>query len=160
MDEKNHLGREYYRTLRRKMALLVIAVSLTPLILISSIILYQFHVSYHEKVLTHLEEVVLKHRQNIDSFLDEKLADIRVMARTFKLEQLRDETFLQGKLATLQGEHGGVFVDLGLVNEAGLQIAYAGAFKLGRARYTEADWFKKAMKSQHIKSRACSNRGG
>jgi two-component system NtrC family sensor kinase len=150
MDEKNHPGSEYYRTLRRKMALLVIAVSLTPLILISSIILYQFHVSYHEKVLAHLEEVVLKHRQSIDSFLNEKLADIRVMAKTFTLEQLRDQTFLQGKLATLQGEYGGVFVDLGLVNEDGLQVAYAGGFKLGRVRYTDADWYKKAMNSQHF----------
>ncbi len=80
MDEKKHKGTEYYRSLKRKMVLLVIAVSFTPLILISSIMLYQFQESYHEKVLAHLEEVVLKHSQNINGFLDEKLAVIRVVA--------------------------------------------------------------------------------
>jgi two-component system NtrC family sensor kinase len=132
------------------MLLIMILVSCAPLLLIAGIILYQFQVSYQEKVIAHLEEVVEKHRQNIDGFLDEKLADIRVMTRTFGLEQLRDELFLQGKLAILQQEHGGVFVDLGLVNGEGLQIAYAGAFKLARVNYSEADWFKKALKSEQF----------
>ncbi len=150
MEKRSAQGREYYHFLKRKMILLAVAVSFTPLILISCIILYQFQVSYREKVLAHLEEVVLKHRQNIDSFLDEKLADILVMARTFSLDQLLDEAFLQGKLAILQEEHRGAFVDLGLVNEEGTQIAYAGAFKLGRVNYAESDWFKMAMEKQHF----------
>jgi two-component system NtrC family sensor kinase len=132
------------------MLLIMILVSCAPLLLIAGIILYQFQISYQEKVIAHLEEVVEKHRQNIDGFLDEKLADIRVMTRTFGLEQLRDEFFLQGKLAILQQEHGGVFVDLGLVNGEGLQVAYAGAFKLARVNYSEADWFKKALKSEQF----------
>jgi two-component system NtrC family sensor kinase len=132
------------------MLLVMILVSFAPLLLIAGIILYQFQVSYQEKVIAHLEEVVEKHRQNIDGFLDEKLADIRVMNRTFSLEQLSDESFLQGKLAILQEEHGGVFVDLGLVNGEGLQVAYAGVFKLARVNYSEADWFKKALKSEQF----------
>ncbi len=132
------------------MVLLVMAVSLTPLFLISGIILYQFHVSYHEKVLAHLKEVVLKHGQNIDSFLEEKLADIRVLASSYSVEQLSEESFLQERLAVLQQQHGGTFVDLGLVNEDGLQVAYAGSFKLGRANYAEADWYKKSIKTQYF----------
>jgi two-component system NtrC family sensor kinase len=150
MDDKKIVGQNYYRTLKRNMLLIMILVSFAPLLLITGIILYQFQVSYQEKVIAHLEEVVEKHRQNIDGFLDEKLADIRVMTRTFSLEQLRDESFLQGKLAILQEEHGGVYVDLGLVNGEGLQVAYAGAFKLARVNYSEADWFKKALKSEQF----------
>ena len=150
MEDKKIVGPNYYRTLKRNMLLIMILVSFAPLLLITGIILYQFQVSYQEKVIAHLEEVVEKHRQNIDGFLDEKLADIRVMTRTFSLEQLRDESFLQGKLAILQEEHGGVFVDLGLVNGEGLQVAYAGAFKLARVNYSEADWFKKALKSEQF----------
>ena len=150
MEDKKIVGPNYYRTLKRNMLLIMILVSFAPLLLIAGIILYQFQVSYQEKVIAHLEEVVEKHRQNIDGFLDEKLADIRVMTRTFSLEQLRDESFLQGKLAILQEEHGGVFVDLGLVNGEGLQVAYAGAFKLAQVNYSEADWFKKALKSEQF----------
>ena len=147
MEYKKIAGPHYYRTLKRNMLLIMILVSFAPLVLIAGSILYHFHLSHHEKVIAHLEEVVLKHRQHIDGFLAEKLADIRVMARTFSLEQLGNESFLQGKLAILQEEHGGVFVDLGLVNAEGLQVAYAGAFKLARVNYSEADWFKKALKS-------------
>ncbi len=150
MKGKKIVGPHYYSTLKRNMLLVMILVSFAPLLLIAGIILYQFQVSYQEKVIAHLEEVVEKHRQNIDGFLDEKLADIRVMNRTFSLEQLSDESFLQGKLAILQEEHGGVFVDLGLVNGEGLQVAYAGGFKLARVNYSEADWFKKALKSEQF----------
>ena len=150
MEGEKIVGPHYYRTLKRNMLLIMILVSFAPLLLTAGIILYQFQVSHQEKVIAHLEEVVEKHRQNIDGFLAEKLADIRVMTRTFSLEQLRDESFLQGKLAILQEEHVGVFVDLGLVSEAGLQVAYAGAFKLARVNYSEADWFKKALKSEQF----------
>ena len=150
MEDKKIAGPNYYRTLKRNMLLIMILVSFAPLLLIAGIILYQFQVSYQEKVIAHLEEVVEKHRQNIDGFLNEKLADIRVMARTFSLERLRNESFLQEKLAILQEEHGGAFVDLGLVDGKGLQVAYAGAFKLARVNYSEADWFKKALKSEQF----------
>ncbi|MCK5724607.1 MAG: two-component sensor histidine kinase, partial [Gammaproteobacteria bacterium] len=43
-----------------------------------------------------------------------------------------------------------VFVDLGVISENGIQIAYAGPFKLGKALYSQADWFQKAMKSKYF----------
>jgi two-component system NtrC family sensor kinase len=150
METRERPGTPYYRSLRRKMLLLVIAVSFTPLILISATFLYQFHVSYQQKVLAHLEEVVAKHAQNIDSFLSERLADIAVMARTFSMAQLGDEFFLRKQLAILQRERDGAYVDLGLVSAQGVQIAYAGTFPLGRANYAGADWFKKAIESQYF----------
>lgn len=140
----------YYRSLTRNLILTVILVSLAPLLLVSGTILYHFQVSYKEKAIAHLEELVEKHRQNIDSFLNEKLADIRVMGSSYTFEQLSNESFLQERLSIRQREYGGVFVDLGLVDDRGVQIAYAGTFKLGRAVYSEADWFKKAMKRQYF----------
>ena len=140
----------YYRLLTRKMILTIIIVSFTPMILVSSFILYQFRISYHEKLQAHLKELVLKQKQNIDSFLKEKLGDIRFLAETFCCEELSDESFLQDRLEMLQQEFGPVFVDLGVVNERGIQVAYAGPFRLGKAIYADADWFKQAMKSKHF----------
>ena len=140
----------YYRSLTRNLILTVILVSLTPLFLVSGTILYHLQASYREKVIAHLEELVEKHRQNIDSFLNEKLADIRVVGSSYTFAQLSSDSFLQERLSIRQREHGGVFVDFGLVDGQGVQIAYAGTFKLGRAVYSEADWFKKAMKSQYF----------
>jgi len=150
MDKSKRENRDYYHSLTRNMLLTVIIVSFTPMILVGGIILYQFQASYHEKVHAHLEELVQKHKQNIDSFLKEKLGDIRFLADNFIFEELRDETCLTDKLESLQKEFGLVFVDLGVIRENGIQIAYAGPFKLGKALYSQAEWFQKAMKSKYF----------
>jgi two-component system, NtrC family, sensor kinase len=137
--------RRYYQELTRKMAMIMILVSLTPLLLISGIIGHQFETSYREKVVAHLVELVKKHQQAIDMFLKEKLGFIEVLANTFTYDQLNNEAFLAQKLAALKKVYGSAFVDLGLVDDQGVQIAYAGTLKLGQARYSEADWFKKAI---------------
>jgi len=150
MDKSKREHRDYYHSLTRNMLLTVIIVSFTPMILVGGIILYQFQTSYHEKVHAHLEELVQKHKQNIDSFLQEKLGDIRFLADNFNFEELCDESFLRDRLESLQKEFGLVFVDLGVISENGIQIAYAGPFKLGKALYSQADWFQKAMKSKYF----------
>ncbi len=140
----------YYRSLIKSILLIVVVVPFMPMILVSGILLYQFHISYKEKVHAHLGEVVQKGKQSIDIFLKEKLGDIRFLAEVFSFEELREESFLQDTLKSLQLQHGPVFVDLGVVNEEGLQVAYAGPIKLGNARYSDADWYQEAMNADYI----------
>lgn len=139
-----------YPAFFRKRFFTIIISSITPMILVSGTILYEFNRSYHEKVNAHLAELVLKHKQNIDGFLAEKLADIQVLAKTFTFEQLSDESFLEDRLESLQKGYGAVFVDLGVINSKGLQVAYAGPFKLGKALYSTAEWFASAMKHEYV----------
>ncbi|MCD6293672.1 MAG: two-component sensor histidine kinase [Deltaproteobacteria bacterium] len=142
----------YYRLLTRNMLLTIIIVSVMPMILISGLILYQFENSYQEKVHAHLKELVLKHKQNIDTFLREKLDNIRFLGISFSFDELKDEDFLRDRLAGLQQVYGRVFVDLGVVNSEGIQVAYAGPFKLGRAVYSDASWFSTALQRDYFKS--------
>jgi two-component system NtrC family sensor kinase len=122
------------------------------MVLITGLILNEFQNSYSEKVNAHLKELVLKHKQNIDTFLKEKTSYIRFLAKTVGIKQLSDESFLQQRLYSLQEEYGPVFVDLGVVDQQGHQIAYAGPFKLGKANYSEAEWFKKALQNKYYVS--------
>lgn len=149
MAETNATGGSYYRSLMRNIVLVVIMVSITPMVLVSGLILYLYQNTYRDKTYAYLGEVVEKHKQNIDSFLKERLDDIRFLTRTFSFEELSEDSFLQDRLFTLQEEFGPVFVDLGVINERGIQVAYSGPFKLGRALYSEADWFKKAMSREY-----------
>ena len=121
-----------------------------PMVLVSGIIFYQFHVSYKEKVHAHLGEVIQKNRRSIDGFLKEKLNDIGFLAETFSFEELREELFLQDILRTLNSQHGSVFVDLGVINEEGLQVAYAGPAKPSKTLYSDTDWFEEVMSAKHI----------
>jgi len=130
--------------------LLTIGASVVPMLLVSGIILLQFFQSYDEKVSAHLRELVQKHKQNIDGFLQAKLGDIRVLARTFTYEDLSREEFLQERLAVLQQEYEPVMVDLGVIEATGTQAAYAGPFKLGKADYSDAEWFQKAMQREYF----------
>lgn len=149
MSQENQLKDPYYNSLTRKILLIIIAVSFIPLILVSGIILNRFNVSYHKKQNEHLGELVLKHKQNIDNFLQEKLNSLRFMAKSFTFEALNNEQFLRNSLASLQTEYGSVFEDLGIVNDKGIQISYAGPFKLENANYSDAQWFKNAIKSDY-----------
>jgi two-component system NtrC family sensor kinase len=150
MEKEKRGEAAYYRSITRNIIMIILVVSLTPMFLVSGIILYQFQNSYREKIFDHLGELVEKHKQNIDGFLTEKLNDIRFLARTFSFEELSDESFLEDRLNTLQREFGPVFVDLGVVNERGIQVAYTGPFRLGRALYSDAEWFKKALQREYF----------
>lgn len=140
----------YYHTLKRNMILIVIVVSFTPMLLVGGVILSQFQSSYQEKIQQHLQELVGKHKQHIDTFLTEKLNDIRYIANSYSFAELSDRQFLEDILRRLQEDYGPVFEDLGVVNERGELIAYAGPFKLGKASYSEAKWFHKAIHSQYF----------
>ena len=140
--------RHYYKSLTRSMVLTVFLVSLTPLALVSAITSYQFHTSYKDRVNAHLRELVLKHKRNIDGFLAEKLAVIRVLADLIPESRFRDPAALQAILKSLQDRHHGAFVDMGLVDAHGVQVAYAGPLRLERARYAETRWFREAMRHE------------
>lgn len=144
--------RHYYKSLTRNMAITMIMVSITPLVLIAGLIGYYFETAYREKVLAHLQELVEKHQQNINAFLDEKLSYIKVLADSYSVEQLTDEAFLENKLIILQNAYSGIFVDLGIVDSTGVQIAYAGNLKLEKADYSGAEWFRKAQKQDYFVS--------
>jgi two-component system NtrC family sensor kinase len=143
------MEKHYYKSLTRNMTLIVIVVSFTPLILIAGLIGYYFETSYREKVMQHLHELVEKHQQIINSFLDEKLSYIKVLSDSYTYDELTDETFLQNKLVILQNAYSGVFVDLGVVNSAGVQISYAGSLKLLNVDYSKAQWFGEAVKRDY-----------
>ena len=130
-----------YDKLSRNMALVVITVSIAPLILVGGLIFDQFRSIYREKVYSHLAEVVDKHKDTIDTFLREKLHEIQYLDRAYTHEQLTDQVFLAKILRGMQQQFGRIFVDLGVIDETGRQIAYAGPFDLLGADYARAEWY-------------------
>jgi two-component system NtrC family sensor kinase len=138
--------RHYYQSLTRVLVAWMAAVALAPLLVCALVLGHQFHTAYRAKVVAHLEELVLKHKQQVGAFLRESAAELRVLAEIAPFGDFTDDRRLAALLATMQHEHGGVFVDLGLVDAAGALLSYAGPFRLGRADYAEAPWFRAAKK--------------
>lgn len=141
-------NKNYYKSLERNMILSTIIVSFTPMILVITILLHQYQVSFQEKTNAHLNELVQKHKQNIDTFLNEKLGNIRFLAMTKNFDTLNDNEFLKRKLQFLRHDYSNVFVDLGIVEASGKQSAYAGPLEFQNVNYKDAEWFHSAWQTE------------
>ena len=151
MDQEKKKAR-YYRSLLRNVVLTILFTAMIPTVAVSLFILNEFRSSYEKKAYDHLELLARKHKKNIDMFLEEKLMDIRLLAGAYSFETLRDEDTLYQKFSDLQRAYGRSFVDLGVVDHLGNQIAYAGPLDLSGASYAVSNWFKKAMASPYFVS--------
>ncbi|MBU1344349.1 MAG: two-component sensor histidine kinase, partial [Proteobacteria bacterium] len=74
----------FYQVLTRKIKVLILIVSFFPMTLTTGFLFYRFYLTYTEKIQAHISELVQKHTQNIDSFLSEKLGNIRYLAKHFE----------------------------------------------------------------------------
>lgn len=139
----------FYQVLTRKITTLIIIVSFFPMVLTTGILFYRFNLTYTDKIQAHISELIQKHTQNIDTFLAEKLGNIRYLATLFDDENDDPHTFLKENLNLLKEEYGDVFTDLGIVNEEGIQFAYQGPFNLENANYSGAKWFLEAKEKPY-----------
>ena len=135
----------YYRSLQRNLVIAILLTAITPTVLVSIFILDAFRVSYKEKVHDHLDVLTRKHKRSIDIFLEEKLMDIRLLAKTNRFEELTNEVILNQTFNELQRAFDRSFVDLGVVDHQGRQIAYAGPLELTGVDYSGAKWFQQAI---------------
>jgi two-component system NtrC family sensor kinase len=92
--------------------------------------------------------MIERHSVTVDAFVNDRLSDIRVIAREHPIERLRQPEFLRRVLNLMREEYHGAFVDLGLVNADGIQVAYAGPFNLEMADYGAAAWFQDVMANE------------
>lgn len=139
---------ESYDTMLRKVALTVIAVSVAPLILVSGLIFDEYRSMYSEKVYAHLAEVVDKHADNIDTFLTDKLQEVQYLNTAYTYDQLTDPDELAAILEGMQQQYGRILVDIGIVNDKGRQVSYAGPYDLLGADYSKASWYRKTSERQ------------
>jgi two-component system, NtrC family, sensor kinase len=152
MNRSDDQAGQEYRSMTRNMVLVIVVFSVGPLILISAITRHYFQISFKKKVLNYAELLTFKHRQVIENFLTERLGAVRVQAKSSGFIELSNEDFLKNRLAVLQEEYGASFVDLGVVDASGVQVAYAGPFRLHGADYSKADWFRKALQKDYFVS--------
>lgn len=147
--EKGMASTEESKTARlgRQMMTMSILVSLAPLFISTLVLFYYYHVVYTDKVVAHMEELGERHAQSIDSYLSEKLSNIKSQILSYSEEELLQDAFLEQRLRLLQSVYRNAYNDLGLINAHGRLLAYAGPFRLGSADYADTDWFKSAIKA-------------
>ncbi len=141
--------RLFGKTFNSNIVLVVGLLSFAPMFLVSLLVLDQFSHSHQDKLYAHLIEVVHKHTQSIDGFLNERINNLIFLSETCGFENLTNDTFLEQRLLLLKHTYGSSFEDLGIVNENGVQEYYAGRFKLEKAQYADTRWYSKAFEKQY-----------
>ena len=83
-------------------------------------------------------------KRTISYFLEERLNALKFVLKETEFERIKNAVGLSSILQNLKMGFGG-FADLGLIDESGMQINYAGPFDLVGKNYRQQEWFIKCV---------------
>jgi two-component system NtrC family sensor kinase len=138
------MTRNLYSKLQWKIIVLTLIVTFTPLLLLGVIIYRQFAQMYTEKIKEQISFRAESRADAVELFLTERTAILGAIADTDSLQDMTDEAVLAHKLAVMN-LRAGAFVDLGVIDQKGQQLAYVGPYDLKGKNYYEQPWFGQVM---------------
>ncbi len=129
-----------YRLLRRNMIIIMILVTILPLFTMALINHYQYQKALKREIIMPLRSIVNKTKHSFELFLTERLSAVSFIASAYSFADLADQKTLNRIFHVMKQEFGG-FVDLGLIDDSGLQVSYVGPYQLEGKIYKDHDWF-------------------
>jgi len=133
-----------YSRLQWKIISLTLLVTFTPLLLLGLIIYRQFAGMYTEQIREQIRYRAEFQAEALDLFLKERTAILGTIADTHSFQTMIVEENLARKLAVMN-LRAGAFVDLGVIDHTGQQLAYVGPYELTGRNYYEQPWFGEVM---------------
>lgn len=130
-----------FRRIWKMAVLLTSLVTLLPLIVITSIDYNFTQKSIESENLLRTLRIGSNARRSISFFLSERLSALSFVVRDNSVDELYQPEKLQSILLNLRESFDG-FVDLGMVDAAGMQRNYVGPYNLEGKDYSTQDWFK------------------
>jgi len=131
---------ERYRILRRNIIFLMLLVTIVPLFFMALINYHEYQTRLKEEIVNPLRVLVNKTKHSFELFLAERLSAVSFVASAYPFEQLAEEKALNRIFSAMKQEFGG-FVDLGLIDDTGLQVSYIGPYSLKGKNYADQSWF-------------------
>ena len=126
---------------RRNMMILIIIVTILPLLLMTAFNHYQYQKALETEAMNPIRLVLERTKHSLELFLAERQAAISFIASAYRFDELADEQTLSRIFQIMRREYSG-FVDLGLIDEAGHQVSYAGPYDLVNRDYSEQTWLE------------------
>ncbi len=141
---ENHMQHPLYDSLRNKLITITLVVSLTPLIILGGIVYYQFEKMYREKIVEQIRYRAQSQAEAVDLFFRKRSALLGIMADTSDYLKISDESYLSRVFQIINFRQGN-FVDMGVIDHAGIHQAYIGPYNLRGRNYGEQPWFNEAL---------------
>ncbi|MFH1537716.1 MAG: ATP-binding protein [bacterium] len=140
--------KEYYRRLRRELQVGIMLALIVPTVITNIYFNFQFNNTLKKSSESHLVTVAESQRNTIDLFLQERVVNVynQFRSKDFKFSPTQEDMrmYLESLL-----RRSDAFVDVGFLDETGLQIGYAGPYieLIGRNYHDEA-WFRNLMEDE------------
>jgi two-component system NtrC family sensor kinase len=133
-----------YEALRRRILASMIVAPSVPFALVLLVGSYNFNVATREATVSRMVRVAEDHRDAIQTFLDERRADLGFIASVWTFDELRRPDILADVLRDLRRQ-APTFVDLGVFDAGGVHVAYEGPYELTGKVYSDAEWFRRVV---------------
>jgi len=127
-----------------QLTVLSILVAVVPLLCIATLGYVFYDAAYREKTQVLLAEKAMNSVQNLDGFLEEKIANLRQETDSASIAELSDPGHLRARLHSLQNAYQGVFLGLDLVDASGTIIAGTGN-ESSQPVPAKESWFAQAI---------------
>jgi two-component system NtrC family sensor kinase len=119
----------------------VSVVAVVPLLIMATVNYHQYQQAASAEVTRPMVRFTAVAKQSLESFLSERLSTLAMVVRQTSFDDLRNQRKLDSLLVSVGQAFGG-FVDLGVIDEDGIQVAYAGPFQLKGRSYADHPWFR------------------
>ncbi len=133
-----------FRKIWRMVILLTAAVTLIPLITITVVDYNVTQRSIESEISLRTRRTASNTKRTITAFFSARKAALDFVVHDNDFSALGDTDRLAQILDNLEAGFGG-FVDLGVINDRGIQIAYSGDYNLGGKNYSDQAWFNKVV---------------
>jgi two-component system, NtrC family, sensor kinase len=136
-----------YRRIWKLTVLCVSLVAIIPLIILALIDYNLSRKTIQAESLYPITRLVSNTGLSISSFLQERMSVLNFIIRNNSSRILQNQEYLDGLLHDVNAAFGG-FVDLGVIDSSGTQLAYSGPFDFRGRDYSDQDWFSHVMEQE------------
>jgi len=130
--------------LKRMLVITMILMGLVPLALVLGLGYHAFTASVERQTTETMRRLITDHGRMIERFLSERRKDLELLLDTRTFDELVEPGRLE-QVQTILRRRSPAFYDLGICDERGLHVAYAGPLQLAGSLAQDAPWFTGAM---------------
>lgn len=134
-----------YTGIQRRLLFTLLLLALIPLVGLGIFCLDRINAIYNEKISAALGAVTSSTHRALDTFMVERVAQIKNLAFTHSHAELTDPVRLSSIFSVMQSNSGS-FVDLGIIGMDGRHAAYVGPYDLKNANYADTPWFHEVVR--------------
>jgi len=134
----------YYRKVWKKVVVILIAAAFLPLVIIGGGMYVYLARTIKQKTMEALQTQVVSHKKDIDSFLTERIMDLKLISENNSLSKMISPGTIEQVFSSFQYKLS-CFQDLGVIGLDGSHLAYTGPYNLKTKNYKDTSWFKSVM---------------